>query len=65
MIYLSIKIKLIKKYLSFKKSQQKHHMANLQWLEAIKNVTNVSQNVTYKYEKQRKTYIAKGNRLDI
>ena len=40
-------------------------MANLQWLEAIKNVTNASQNVTYKYEKQRKTYITKGNRLDI
>lgn len=40
-------------------------MANLQWLEAMKNVTNASQNVTYKCEKQRKTYIAKGNIVDM
>lgn len=40
-------------------------MANLQWLEPIKNVTFASQNITGKCEKQRKTYIAKGNRLDI
>lgn len=40
-------------------------MANLQWLEPIKNITNASQNVTYKGGNRIKTYIAKGNRLDI